>query len=240
MTSPLSGSLAKTIGKALYGTFLSATLTRGSTVYQCRAIFTKWGKYLGPAFVAGSSDYTILVLASTIAIEPAAGDIINLQGTTAIVIPNGSVPAVSRDPAIATYTLLCKPQDIDAGSGTGTVSADYPRTISIARPASSGTPGGLKEYQGETKAGETAVSSGIVCSILIASAGRTKLGEGLPDESAKVQWVIQIPTNGIIVLPMIWEGDRIYDDLGRRFEVSAYEPSALGAKIAAVRLRGAG
>jgi hypothetical protein len=236
MASPLAGSLAATIGKAFAPIFLPATLTRGATVYPCKAIFTKWGKYSGAQYVLTSTSYVILVLAASLAVEPAKGDVIVLQGTTSIVVSYNKNPAVSRDPAVATYTLLCQDQAITSGA-----LGDWPRVIRIMRPAqitpNAAPTGGIKPYQGETKAGETSVISGIACSILIGSAGRTKLAEDLPDDSPKVQWVIEIPTNELVTLPMIWEGDRIYDDLGRQFEVSAFEPQALSAKIAAVRLR---
>jgi hypothetical protein len=237
VASPLAGSLALTIGKAFNNIFLPATLTRGANVYPCRAIFEKWSEYSGANYVLTSNDYTILVLASTLAVQPQRGDIITLEGFSAIVSSNTKAGAVSTDPAFAVWTLLCLPAEITTSGLTG----DWPRTISITRPAEI-TPnapptGGIQPYQGETKAGETSVVSGIACAILIASAGRTKLGEGLPDDSPKVQWLIEIPTNGIVNLPMIWEGDRIYDDLGRQFEVSAYEPEALSAKLTAVRIR---
>jgi hypothetical protein len=109
MTSPLAGSLARTIGKALAPVFLPATLTRGSTLYPCRGIYEQWGKASGAGGVITNPDVKALLLANSLAVEPNAGDVVSLQGTTFVVVSNiDTKPAVSTDPARATWSLLGK------------------------------------------------------------------------------------------------------------------------------------
>ncbi len=109
MVSPLAGSLARTIGKAMAGLFLPATLTRGGTTYPCRAIYEDWGKASGPGGVITNPDVKALVLAQSLAVEPDSGDIVALQGSTFVVVSNkDTVNAVSTDPARATWTLVGK------------------------------------------------------------------------------------------------------------------------------------
>ena len=50
-------------------------------------------------------------------------------------------------------------------------------------------------------------------------------------------WTVTVPTSVALTLPMILEEDRIYDDLGRRFMVTTYEPEPLGGRIDCVRLK---
>jgi hypothetical protein len=112
----------------------------------------------------------------------------------------------------------------------------FPRTITIKRP-NSPTLGGPVGYQGATEAGETTIASGVICTVQIASSGRTNMGGALPDESPKVTWTITVPTSVALTLPPILEEDRVYDDLGRRFMVNGYEPEPLGGRIDCVRLK---
>ncbi len=123
MVSPLSGSLAKTIGKAMAGIFLDAVLIRdvvsdpdpvtpwvpGSNTpvnYPCKAIHEDWSSSYLAGGLVNAGDRKVLVLASTLAVEPAPGDRITIRGETFTVVPQGSgQPAVSTDPARATWTL---------------------------------------------------------------------------------------------------------------------------------------
>ena len=109
MTSPLAGSLARTIGKALASTFLPAVLTRAGTAYPCRAILDQWGKESGPGGALTNPDVRALVLANSLAVEPESGDVVALQGYTFVVVSNQDTkPAVSTDPARAVWTLIGK------------------------------------------------------------------------------------------------------------------------------------
>lgn len=112
MASPLSGSLARTIGKALAPVFLPATLTRGGTLYPCRGIYEQWGKNPGPGGALTTPDVKALLLAKSLAVEPNSGDVVTLQGSTFVVVSNVSNVdtklAVSTDPARATWSLIGK------------------------------------------------------------------------------------------------------------------------------------
>ncbi len=127
MTSPLVSSLARTIGSAMSGLFLVATLQRDaegsgspganpwdpaepqSTTYACMAIHEEWGtSYLAGGLVH-AGDVKVLVLASTLAIEPKPGDRITIRGQTFTVVPAGSgQPPVSTDPAKAVWVLRAR------------------------------------------------------------------------------------------------------------------------------------
>lgn len=109
MTSPLAGSLARTLGKALAPVFLPAILTRGTAAYPCRAIFDRWGKASGAGGALTTPDVRALVLADSLGVEPDSGDVVALQGSTFVVVSNkDGVDAVSTDPARATWTLVGK------------------------------------------------------------------------------------------------------------------------------------
>jgi len=113
------------------------------------------------------------------------------------------------------------------------VSILYPRTLTFKRPAQ--TPvGGLAPYQGANEAQETVLITGISANVTIKA---VHAGEILPDDSGKTAWVIVVPFPDAGTLPLIEEEDRIYDDLGRRFQVSAFEPTSVGAQINASRLK---
>ncbi len=134
MTSPLAGSLARTIGKAMQGVFLPATLTRASTAYPCSAIFDQWGKGSGPGGVVTNPDVKALVLATTLAVEPDSGDVVSLQGSTFVVVSNkDNLNAVSTDPARAVWTLAGK--FVGSVGGTLDTNAAY-----AAAAAALGTP----------------------------------------------------------------------------------------------------
>lgn len=112
----------------------------------------------------------------------------------------------------------------------------FPRTITIKRPIGFSA-GGLGPYQGANQGQETTIATGVICTVQIASSGRTNMGGALPDESPKVTWTITVPTSVALTLPALEEEDRIYDDLGRRFMVNGYEPEPLGGRIDCVRLK---
>ena len=109
MASPLAGSLAKTVGKAMAGLFLPATLTRGTITYSCLGIYEQWGKGSGPGGALTNPDVKALVLATSLSVEPDSGDVVSLQGSTFVVVSNkDTLSAVSTDPARAVWTLVGK------------------------------------------------------------------------------------------------------------------------------------
>ena len=119
--------------------------------------------------------------------------------------------------------------------------AGYPRTVSIKRPAAEITNGQVT-YQGTTQASETLLYSGLPASIDIASAGRNTSASKIPDDSpGPIKYVVFIPTSaGSLTLQ---ERDVVYDDLvspgaplGRRFQVDAWSPLALGYRLDCIRL----
>lgn len=113
----------------------------------------------------------------------------------------------------------------------------WPRTISVTRLETISTVGALP-YQGTTQAAETTLITGIICNISASSSGRNSSGAGgLPDDSpGPIKWTVELPPSVMPTMPLVTERDFIYDDLGRRFQVDAYEPTTLGAKIDTVRL----
>ena len=71
----------------------------------------------------------------------------------------------------------------------------------------------------------------------MAASGRNSSSGGLPGDSAgPLKWTITIPPGDASKLPLIMERDFIYDDFGRRFQVSGYQPEAIGARIDCVRV----
>jgi hypothetical protein len=122
MTSVLAGSLARTIGGAMAGLFLPATLSRttkasaaaatpwepgaGTTkTYSCKAIHDTWeARYLAGGVVK-ASDRKIIILASSLpGITPEAGDVVTIRGEAFTIFSEGDMPAVQSDPALATWT----------------------------------------------------------------------------------------------------------------------------------------
>ena len=114
----------------------------------------------------------------------------------------------------------------------------YPRTVSINRTsvASTGAAQGTVGYQGETLPQETQLVSGIPATISIGGSRGTGFGELPADSPNPVRWTVILPSWVMPTLPLIQERDIIYDDLGRRFQVLAFEPNMLGATIDAIRL----
>lgn len=112
----------------------------------------------------------------------------------------------------------------------------YARVLTFKRPAAEPASGAVA-YQGVNEASETTIASGIRANVEISSSGRNSASGGLPGDSpGPIKWTIALPPNVAPTLPLIMERDVIYDDLGRRFQVSGYEPTAVGARIDCVRL----
>ena len=124
MVSPLAGSLAKTVGSAFKGLFLDATLARttlaagpnawtpGSpttTTYSCKAIHDTWGaSWLSQGLVV-ADEVKLLILASSLAVDPDVGDVVTIRGEAFTISPNvGGKPAVSTDPAKAVWECRAK------------------------------------------------------------------------------------------------------------------------------------
>lgn len=112
----------------------------------------------------------------------------------------------------------------------------YPRTITVTRPVGAST-SGLVSYSGDVETSETVIASSVRANVSVSGAGRGAGNTGLPGDSpGPVKWLIAIPVSALATLPLIMERDVIYDDLGRRFQVSAFDPETAGAQIDAVRL----
>ncbi len=143
MTSFLTGELAVDIADALSDIFLDATLTRGATAYPCKAIFNTWQRYPGPGGALTAPDCTILVLAATLAVQPAAGDAIQLQGESYVVFSGVDAKgAVSTDPARATWTLICKKIPLQGGAyaASAAIAAALGQPFDQYRPAGASNP----------------------------------------------------------------------------------------------------
>jgi hypothetical protein len=112
MTSPLSGSLAKTIGSAFKGLFLDAVLTRETpgtggdpfdppppvvTTYSCKAVVEAYSDYFRKSGLVNAADRKVLILAASLAVKPQAGDRVTIQHITF------TLSEVSTDPATAVW-----------------------------------------------------------------------------------------------------------------------------------------
>lgn len=108
MTSPLLGSLAKTIGKAMGGLFLDATLTRdvqgvGSdpadppaptpVEYACKAIHEQYSERFRLEGLVRDGDRKVLILATSLDVEPSPGDRITIDGFVFLIINTATDPA---------------------------------------------------------------------------------------------------------------------------------------------------
>lgn len=116
--SLLEGSLAKAIGKGLKGLFYDATLTRTTTTdgpawdpgsgtttttdYPCKAIEDSFSKYDLANSLIQAGDVKVIVLATTLEVEPTTADKITTRGVAR------SIVSVERDPARATWTCQCR------------------------------------------------------------------------------------------------------------------------------------
>lgn len=115
MVSPLT-KLPATVGKALSGIFLDATLTRGSvpdspsydawdppaaidTEHSCKAIVENYSDRYRAEGLVGVKDRKVLVLADSLDVTPIAGDRVTISGITFTVVD------VRTDPATAVWVL---------------------------------------------------------------------------------------------------------------------------------------
>ena len=111
MTNLLQGGLARTIGKAMSGLFLDATLTRdgpttgpaydpvpGAPVtYACRGMVEKYSAYYRANSLVGERDRKVLLLANGLGTRPLPGDRVTIQGVAF------TLQEVATDPANAIW-----------------------------------------------------------------------------------------------------------------------------------------
>jgi hypothetical protein len=126
MSGLLGGDIASAIGAAFATIFFPAVLTRlEPTVtsppadawnpaprtpvdHPCTALDTAWETSLVAAGLVGAQDVKVLILATTIDVEPRASDRVTVRGRTYTVMPaSASMPAVKIDPARACWVLRC-------------------------------------------------------------------------------------------------------------------------------------
>lgn len=125
MASPLLG-LSKTIGKAMKGVFLDATLTRmlpGSTQppytaydpgpptprdYPCKAIAEVYGTFTRGQGLVAATDMKVDILVYSLSVQPAPLDriVIPSIGFSGQIVPGDTpgTPSVSTDPAKAIWS----------------------------------------------------------------------------------------------------------------------------------------
>jgi hypothetical protein len=124
MTSPLAGSLAKTIGKAMQGLFLDAELVREvdgvvnpdrpfdppartEKRFPCKAIHDEFSSTLLAGGLVNADDVKVLILAASLSVTPQSGDRVVIRGKTFTIVPgggsDGKKAAVSTDPAMAVW-----------------------------------------------------------------------------------------------------------------------------------------
>lgn len=122
MTSPLLGSVAKTVYGAMKNLFLDATLTRDVVAaggdpadppaptpvsYPCKAIRDTYGVSFRSGGLVNEQDVKVIILQQSLSVTPIPLDrisIVGMNGQLTIVTPGaGSQPAVSADPANATW-----------------------------------------------------------------------------------------------------------------------------------------
>lgn len=115
----LDGGLSRTIGRAMSGLFLDATLKRDAlaagsdafdpgavttTEYTCKAIHEEWGTYHHAAGLVRQGERKVLILAHSLSVEPAPGDRIVIRDEVFTVCDSGSGQrAVTTDPAKAVW-----------------------------------------------------------------------------------------------------------------------------------------
>ena len=125
MVSPLLGSLARTIGSAMAPLFLDATLTRdvqgtGSdpadppaptqVTHSCKAIEEEYSAGLRAQGLVDATDIQVLILATSLAVDPEPLDRITIRGRTVTIVPANisGMKAVQSDPARATWSCRCR------------------------------------------------------------------------------------------------------------------------------------
>jgi len=116
VTNPLSGPIAKTVGKALKGLMLDVTYTDVDvqprptpdveTAYSCKGYVASFSDYFrnSPRGSQVPDDTRIvIILANTLAVTPKSGDKVTVNGETL------KVDKAETDPATATWTLQARP-----------------------------------------------------------------------------------------------------------------------------------
>lgn len=113
MTSPLAGSLARTIGAGFNTLFLPAVLVRDvpqvggdpadplppiPANFPCKAIVEGYSDYFKANNLVNASDRKVLILATSVGVRPKPDDRITIAGITF------TLQDVSTDPAEAVWT----------------------------------------------------------------------------------------------------------------------------------------
>lgn len=121
--SPLLGSLAKAIGKGLAGLFYPAVYEVDGAAtgpvydpilgfpvkYTCLAIEEDFGAYELQGGLVKGNDRKVMILATSLAVEPANLARITIRGKTLTVYGDGEGrPGVTTDPARAVWVLRCR------------------------------------------------------------------------------------------------------------------------------------
>lgn len=151
MASPLTGSLAKTIGSAFKGLFLDAVLTRETPgepdpdrpfdppaptvqTFRCKALQDQFSATLLAGGLVASDDVKLLILAASLTTTPQSGDRVTVRWQTFTIVPGGGSDgmkaAVATDPALAIWE--CR------GRGGGAVFAPYSPSFDFSDPRNSG------------------------------------------------------------------------------------------------------
>lgn len=77
--------------------------------YSCRAQIDEWSSFDRQNSLVGTKDWKVLVLRRSLAVEPVEGGRISVGGVTLTISGDGgSAPAISSDPARATWVLRCR------------------------------------------------------------------------------------------------------------------------------------
>lgn len=117
MASPLSGSLATTIYRAMKNLFIDATLLRDATgstsptatdfdpspgaitttEYPCLAVVENYSAMLRKDGIIQANDRKVIILNKGLSVTPVAGDRITVRGITF------TIQEVAADPALATW-----------------------------------------------------------------------------------------------------------------------------------------
>lgn len=115
--SPLETKIASLIYTGMKSLFLDATLTRdgansgysydpdtaAAVVYACKAIPVEEGRGTQGADMAGSTEVAVLILANSLAVQPAPLDRISVPSRGIVGVIANRKKAVTSDPARATW-----------------------------------------------------------------------------------------------------------------------------------------
>lgn len=103
--------------------FLDATLERAgastgpsydptpgaSQIWSCKAIEDNWSAFVRQGGLVQASDRKLLILAATLKTQPQEGDTITVRGIPFTIVADGEgQPAVTSDPALATWECRCR------------------------------------------------------------------------------------------------------------------------------------